>query len=95
MQYLSIVLVNHSTTNSYCAGLSGADLSIAYLSRAKLSDTDFSNAIIDNPDFLKHLHEKGSQNIPNEIKNKQELRRELLKKDLDPKFMSLSQLPEG
>jgi hypothetical protein len=35
--------------------------------------TDFSNPIMDDTDFLKHLHEKGFQNIPNEINNKQQL----------------------
>jgi hypothetical protein len=34
-----------------------------------------SNAIIDSPDFLKYLREKGCKKIPNEIKNKQELRK--------------------
>jgi hypothetical protein len=60
--------------------------------------TDFSNAIIDNPDFLKHLRKKGSQNIPNEIRNKQELGGELLKRNLDQSdidtYLDVSQLPE-
>jgi hypothetical protein len=33
-----------------------------------------SNAIIDSPDFPNYLREMASQNIPNEIENKQELR---------------------
>jgi hypothetical protein len=62
--------------------------------------TDFSNAMIDDPDFLKHLREKGSQNIPDEIKNKQELRGELLKRSRRSKgtinfYLSLSRLSEG
>jgi len=61
--------------------------------------TDFCDAIIDNPDFLKNLHEKESQDVPNEIKNKQELRGELLKRGHDQGtldfYLSLSQLPES
>jgi uncharacterized protein YjbI with pentapeptide repeats len=98
------------------AMLHQANLSAANLTGAKLSDTviincifskvivdthtDFFNALIDNPDFLKHLREKGSQNIPNDINNKQELRKELLKKrNFDPDmldiYLSSSQLPES
>ena len=61
--------------------------------------TDFSDAIIDNPDFLKHLHEKGSQNIPDEIRNKPELREKLLRRDFNQNiidfYLRLSQLPEN
>jgi Pentapeptide repeats (8 copies) len=98
------------------AYLTGADLFEANLTGAMLLDTviikcisskaivdthtDFFNAIIDNPDFLKHLREKGCQNIPNEINNKQELRKELLKKrNIDPNmldiYLSSSELPES
>jgi uncharacterized protein YjbI with pentapeptide repeats len=104
-----------SEANLSKANLYGADLSEANLSRAMLlstviinciyskvivdTHTDFSNAMIDNPDFLKHLREKGCKNIPNEIKNKQELRRELLKTDLNHEtleyYLGLSQLPES
>jgi uncharacterized protein YjbI with pentapeptide repeats len=65
------------------ADLSGADLSGANLSDTqvlnaliigiKFSDaivnekTDFSGAVVDNPDFLKHLREKRFNNIPAEI----------------------------
>jgi hypothetical protein len=90
------------------ANLSGNYLSGNYLSDTVIincifskvivdTHTDFLNAIIDNPDLLKHLREKGSQNIPNEIKSKQELGTELLKRNLDPDtvefYLSLSQLP--
>jgi len=37
-------------------------------------NTNFNNAIIDNPEYIKYLHSNGGQNIPNEIKSKQELR---------------------
>ncbi len=95
----------------YEANLSGAKLSLAKLlntviinckfSNAMIDTyTDFSNAMIDDPDFLKHLREKGSQNIPDEIKNKQELRGELLKRSRRSKgtinfYLSLSRLSEG
>jgi hypothetical protein len=45
-------------------------------------NTDLSFAIIDDQNFLKYLHEKGSQNVPVEIRNKQELEESLLKLDL-------------
>jgi uncharacterized protein YjbI with pentapeptide repeats len=89
----------------FMSDLSGAKLLDTILINCTFSDvivdtdTDFSNAVIDNPDFLKHLHKKGSRNIPNEINNKQELRRELLKRDLDPKtsdlYLGSSELPES
>ena len=82
--------------------LSGAKLLNTIIINSKFSNvivdtyTDFSNAIVDDPDFLKHLREKGSQNIPHEIKNKRELR-ELLRRDLPQEtinwYLSLSQLP--
>jgi hypothetical protein len=95
------------------ADLSDAKLSLADLSQAKLLNTviikpefdnvlvnkytDFSNSIIDDPDFLKYLHEKGCQNIPNEIKNKQELREELLRRNFSQGMIDsclrTSQLP--
>jgi Pentapeptide repeats (8 copies) len=61
------------------ANLSGANSSHAIIIGGRYSrvvvNTDFSNAIIDSPDFLKYLREKGCKKIPNEIKNKQELRK--------------------
>ena len=61
-------------------------------------NTDFFDAVIDNPEFLTYLHEGGSRNIPDVIKNKQELREKLRKKDLTETtivyYLSLSQLPE-
>ena len=96
------------------ADLSGANLSEANLSWAKFLNTviincklsnaiiatytDFSKAIIDDPDFPRHLHQKGVRNIPDEIKNKQELREKLLTRDFNREtidyYLRLSQLPE-
>ena len=60
-------------------------------------NTDFSKSLIDDSDFLKFLHEKGSQNIPDEMRNKQELKSELLKRGMDENqieyCLGLSQLP--
>ena len=60
-------------------------------------NTDFSKSLIDDSDFLKFLHEKGSQNIPDEMRNKQELKSELLKRGMDENqieyYLGLSQLP--
>jgi uncharacterized protein YjbI with pentapeptide repeats len=107
---------NMTGANLFEANLFKADLTRADLTGSMLLDTvlikcisseaivdthtDFFNAIIDNPDFLKHLREKGCQNIPNEINNKQELRKELLKKmNMDPNmldiYLSSSELPES
>jgi hypothetical protein len=92
------------------ANLSGADLSGAKLLNTVIIDckfsnaiidtyTDFSNAIIVDPDFLKHLREKRSQNIPDEIKNKQELREKLRNRDFDQGtidlYLRVSQLAEN
>ena len=82
---------NLSGANLFGANLSGANLIGANLLKAVIinckfsnaiidTHTDFSNAIIDNPDFLKHLHEKGCQNIPDEIRNKPELRERIAEK---------------
>jgi uncharacterized protein YjbI with pentapeptide repeats len=97
-----------SGANLVRANLSEADLRSAKLLNTviinpKFSNvlvdtyTDFSNSIIDDPDFLKYLHEKGCQNISNEIKNKQELREELLRRNFSQQtinfYLRISQLP--
>jgi hypothetical protein len=60
--------------------------------------TDFSGAVIDNPEFLKYLHERNFRNIPDVITNKQELRERLKEKGLPEDtivyYLSFSQLPE-
>ena len=89
------------------ANLSGAKLLKTIIINCKFSDatidpyTDFSNAIIDDPEFLNYLREKGLNNIPNEIVNKQQLKEELLNRGLTERekekigfYISLSQLPE-
>jgi hypothetical protein len=78
--------------------LLNADLSYANLISANLSDailvhnnydqsvnkgTNFNNAVIDNPEYIKYLHIHGGQNIPDEIKSKQGLKSMLEKRDLD------------
>jgi hypothetical protein len=56
--------------------------------------TDFSNSVIDDPDFLKYLHEKlQASHIPNEIRNKLELREELLRRTKIDLCLRISQLP--
>jgi hypothetical protein len=85
------------------ANLPKAKLTMALMINVKLSDaildaqTDFSDAIIDDSDSLKYLHEKQSQNIPNEIKNKRELREKLMKSvtpDAIDYYLSSSKLAE-
>ena len=110
-----LFMANLTGANLTGANLTGANLTKANLTGAKLLDaiiinckfsnaiidayTNFSNATIDDPDFLKHLREKGSQNIPDEIKNKQELIEKLLKRNLAQEIidinLNLSQLPEN
>jgi hypothetical protein len=85
------------------ADLRGAKLLNMVIINSKFSNvsvdtyTDFSNSVIDNADLLKYLHEKGCQNIPNEIKTKQELQEELLRKNCYQGTidfcLSISQLP--
>jgi hypothetical protein len=45
--------------------------------------TNFSNAVIDNSEYIQHVLNDGGQNIPNEIKSKQELRLVLEKRLID------------
>jgi uncharacterized protein YjbI with pentapeptide repeats len=82
---------NLSSANLYEANLSSTNFSGANLLNTVIFNskphnvivnkhTDFSNSIIDDSEFLKHLHEQRSQNIPNEIKNKQQLREELMRR---------------
>jgi uncharacterized protein YjbI with pentapeptide repeats len=95
---------NLSKANLSKANLSGAKLLNTVIINCEFSDaimntyTDFSSAIIDDPDFLKHLREKGYQNIPDQIKNKQELREKLLRRNLPQEakdfILGVSQLPE-
>jgi uncharacterized protein YjbI with pentapeptide repeats len=104
---------NLTSAKLYYANLYAANLSRANLSRAGVSammincrfsdtivdvDTNFSYALIDNPDLLKYLRERNSQNISDVIKNKLELREKLKKKGLSEDtivhYLSLSQLPE-
>jgi hypothetical protein len=69
--------------------LSNADINIY---------TDFSHAATDDPDFLQRVREKGLQNIPYEITNKQELRKELLQRHVGGNietWLELSNLPEN
>jgi len=47
-----------------------------------MNNTNFDNAIIDNPEYIKYLRSNGGLNIPNEIKTKQELRSLLEKSSL-------------
>jgi uncharacterized protein YjbI with pentapeptide repeats len=95
-----------SDANLYGADLTGANLSMTKLLNTIILNckfanvivdkyTDFSDSIISDPDFLKHLREKGSRNIPDGIKNKKELR-ERLQPRVSPKIINfyLSQLPE-
>ena len=88
-----------SGANLSGAILSGADLSMADLTDANFTNSiiinnafsektvvlnaNFENAIIDNPEFIKHLHNNNCQNIPEEIKYKQELMFRLERKKLD------------
>jgi uncharacterized protein YjbI with pentapeptide repeats len=92
-----------SEANLFEANLPKAKLTMALMINVKLSDaildaqTDFSDAIIDDSDSLKYLHEKQSQNIPNEIKNKRELREKLMKSvtpDAIDYYLSSSKLAE-
>ena len=92
-----LTYANLSGADLSYANLSGAHLSNANLEDANLSgailvhnkyeksinkNTNFDNAVIDNPEYIKYLHSDGAQNIPNEIKSKQELRSLLQKRNI-------------
>ena len=69
------------------ADLSHANLSNTIISNPRFSDdlildseSDFNGSLIDDSEFIKYLQKKSCKNIPNIIKNKDELKEKMLKK---------------
>ena len=70
------------------ADLFHATLSNTIISNPRFSDdiildseSDFDGSIIDDSEFIKYLQKKSCQNIPNIIRNKDELKEKMLEKD--------------
>ncbi len=91
--------------NLFGAKLTGAKMADTLIINCKSFEvlvdthTDFLKAIVDNLEFIKYLRGKGFEDVPNEIRNKLELREGLLKRDFDQKeiedYLSGSILPEN
>ena len=94
-----------SMANLSEANLTNADLTNSIIINNTFSektvvlDSNVGNAIIDNHEFLEHLCNNKSKNIPEEIKNKQELRLQLESRKLKldqrriTELLNLSTLP--
>jgi uncharacterized protein YjbI with pentapeptide repeats len=94
-------LLNADLSGAYLlnADLSGAKLLNADLSGAIVihnqyeqsiyENTNFYNSVIDDPKYIKYLHSNGGQNIPGEIKSKQELRSLLNERNYDEQTANL------
>jgi hypothetical protein len=62
-----------------------------------VNNTNFNDAIIDNPEFIQYLRRNKAQKIPEAVKNRQELEsrletREYSRKTIDY-LLSISKLP--
>ena len=89
MSDANLSAANFSVANFEDANLSGANLSDSIIisnsfsEKTVLLNANFENAIIDNDSFRVHLIKNGCKNIPEEIKNLQELRLKLESKKLN------------
>lgn len=86
---------NLSGANLSMADLTGADLSGGdlrrgiilikeqYYQKAKVSDANFEDALINDSGFLEYLRENGAKNVPDAVSTKDEFINEMKKRGLD------------
>ncbi len=88
-------MVYLSGANLSMADLTGADLSGGdlrrgiilikeqYYQKAKVSDANFEDALINDSGFLEYLRENGAKNVPDAVSTKDEFINEMKKRGLD------------